>query len=343
MANGMDTRDKKARWRQQERSKSPKPTTTLDQQSVDDSDADTYYTAASDFEEDEEPGLIKTDRDEMDGLQAELSRYKQQISALDERLEEIGKKKQRLEQDVLRLRVHQSMKKNRKRVANQNTTVERQQNSSFSNSPSQATTTAIPNPIKAKQDRQHIIASPISTTNHTAIQQPMTRPSAASAVSSSASISVPAYKMQKPTIKPVIPAKPVNNFTSHHRQWVAPYAVSPSSQSAGNNSRIMTIPPTSQPTRSSAVITPKGRTPITTPNATSSPSAGATVTPKVTSSEMASSAVKEAWQVESIPRTYAPPLRGPKEPRKVKEAPAHVVRNIEMKHLADRTLIYSFD
>lgn len=330
MANGMDTRDKKARWRQQERSKSPKPTTTLDQQSVDDSDADTYYTAASDFEEEEEPGLIKTDRDEMDGLQAELSRYKQQISALDERLEEIGKKKQRLEQDVLRLRVHQSMKKNRKRVANQNTIVERQQqNSSFSNSPSQATTTAIPNPIKAKQDRQHIIASPISATNHTAIQQPMARPSASSAVSSSASISVPAYKMQKPTIKPVIPAKPVNTFTSHHRQWVAPYAASPSSQSAGNNSSFMTIPPTSQPTRSSAVVTPKGRTPITTPN--------------TTSSEMASSAVKEAWLVESIPRTYAPPLRGPKEPPKVKEAPAHVVRNIEMKHLADRTLIYSFD
>lgn len=351
MANGgMDSRDKNARWRQQEqRIKSPKPTTTMDQQHLDDSDADSYYTAASDFEEDEEePGLIKTDQDEMDGLQAELHRYKLEISTLDERLDEIGRKKQRLEQDVLRLRVHQSMKKNRKRVANQNTTT--------TNSPSQATTTAIPNPTKAKQEQQqHITVSPISTTNHTAIQQPMPRPPAASTVPpSSAAVSVPPYKkMQPPKVKPVIPpatastTKPVSNtnhtsFASHHRQWVAPYAAassntsSSSSQSPGKNANFVTIPPTSLSTRSTTVTKPKttatSMTPpsiATPPKTTSSTAAAATVASKVTAPETVSSAVKEAWLVESIPRTYAAPLRGPKEPQ-VKEAPAvsHVVRNL---------------
>ncbi|CDH50147.1 predicted protein [Lichtheimia corymbifera JMRC:FSU:9682] len=343
MANGgMDSRDKNTRWRQQEqRIKSPKPTTTMDQQHLDDSDADSYYTAASDFEEDEEePGLIKTDQDEMDGLQAELHRYKLEISTLDERLDEIGRKKQRLEQDVLRLRVHQSMKKNRKRVANQNTTT--------TNSPSQATTTAIPNPTKAKQEQQqHITVSPISTTNHTAIQQPMPRPPAASTVPpSSAAVSVPPYKkMQPPKVKPVIPpatastTKPVSNtnhisFASHHRQWVAPYAAassntsSSSSQSPGKNANFVTIPPTSLSTRSTTVTKPKttatSMTPpsiATPPKTTSSTAAAATVASKVTAPETVSSAVKEAWLVESIPRTYAAPLRGPKEPQ-VKEAPA---------------------
>ncbi|KAJ8662490.1 hypothetical protein O0I10_001450 [Lichtheimia ornata] len=357
MANGgMESRDKNARWRQQQeqRTKSPKPTTatTLDQQQqqhLDDSDADSYYTATSDFEEDEEePGLIKTDQDEMDGLQAELHRYKQEISTLDERLDEIGRKKQRLEQDVLRLRVHQSMKKNRKRVANQNTTtttttLDRHQ----SNSPSQATTTtAIPNPIKAKQEQQqqqqkqqkHITVSPISKTNHPAIQQPMPRPPAASTVPpSSPAVSVPPYKMQPPKVKPVVPPpvapapKPVNtnhtSFASHHRQWVAPYVATSSntssSQSPGKNANFMTIPPTSLSTRSpAAVTTPKTMTPpsVATPPKATSSSAAAATTAKVSPPEASSSAVKEAWLVESIPRAYAAPLRGPKEPPQVKEA-----------------------
>ena len=399
MANGIDGHGKKAQWRQQERTESPKATTTLDQRYMDDSDKDSYHTAGSDLEDDEEPGLIKTDQDEMDGLQAELHRYKQEISTLDERLDEIGKKKQRLEQDVLRLRVHQSMKKNRKRVVNQNTTLERHQNNSSSNLPSKATT-AIPNPpMKAKQEQQqqHINVSPISTANQTTTQQQMPRPPIAPGVPSLNSGSVSPYKMQQPKSQSVIPAaaavtaKPVNTTHtasgSHHRQWIAPFVGGSSkpnsSQSPGNNANLMTIPPTNQPTRSPAFATPKanpvattpsvGTTPktrpiaatspvvttpktrpiaatspvvttpktrpivatssvVTTPKTTSIPTVSSIATPpppKVTSPETTSPAVKEAWLVESIPRTYAPPLRGPKELPHVKEAPlvAHLVRN----------------
>ncbi|KAI7877995.1 hypothetical protein K492DRAFT_10338 [Lichtheimia hyalospora FSU 10163] len=352
MANGIDGHGKKAQWRQQ-------ATTTLEQRYMDDSDKDSYHTAESDFEDDEEPGLIKTDQDEMDGLQAELHRYKQEISTLDERLDEIGKKKQRLEQDVLRLRVHQSMKKNRKRVANQNTTLERHQNNSSSNLPSKATK-AIPNPpMKAKQEQQqqHINVSPISKASQATTQQQMPRPPIAPGVPSLNSGSASPYKMQQPKSQPVIPAaavtaKPVSTIHtasgSHHRQWIAPFVGSSSkanfSQSPGNNANLVTIPPTNQPTRSPAfaapkaipvattppvVTTPKTRpiaatsSVVTTPKTTSIPMASsiATAPPKVASPETTSPAVKEAWLVESIPRTYAPPLRGPKKPSHVKEAP----------------------
>ncbi|KAI9313808.1 hypothetical protein BX666DRAFT_1973772 [Dichotomocladium elegans] len=66
--------------------------------------------------EDEEPGLIKSEDDELEGLKAQLERYQRQIEDFDKEIEVINKDKRRLEREFLRLRVQHSMVQNRKKA-----------------------------------------------------------------------------------------------------------------------------------------------------------------------------------------------------------------------------------